>query len=163
VLLTLKKYHYVCPLVLISFWNNIINKFGFNESVIESIENYNRVNQYKQIKIINNTIYIDSSNTYSTFEDTDIIKNIHFNTEKEIKSKQELYLTLTVTELNVIKELNDVKNDSDIEKFLSNKENLYIFAKSNNLNANSSINDIKSLLQNIHLPDIKIQIVKLKK
>jgi hypothetical protein len=28
--------------VLISFWNNIINKFGFNNSVRESIENYNK-------------------------------------------------------------------------------------------------------------------------
>ena len=105
-------------LVLISFWNNIINKFGFNENVIKSIENYNREDPYKQIKIINNTIYMDSSNTYSTFEDRDIIKNIHFNTEKEIKSKQELYLTLSVNELNIIKELNDVK--LELNKLLFN-------------------------------------------
>ena len=125
-------------LVLISFWNNIINKFGFNENVIKSIENYNRVDQYKQIKIINNTIYMDSSNTYSTFEDRDIIKNIHFNTEKEIKFKQELYSKLTVNELNIIKELNDVK--IELNKLLFND----IYNNNRNISLNNNFFIINS-------------------
>jgi hypothetical protein len=96
-------------LVLISFWNNILNKFGLNDLVSESINNYNATNPCKQIKIINNTFYMDACHTFSTFEDRDIIKNIHFSTEKEIISKQELYSKLTVNELNIIKELNDAK------------------------------------------------------
>lgn len=95
--------------VLISFWNNILNKFGLNNYVEESINNYNIMNPYKQIKLINNTFYMDSFNTYSLFEDRDIIKNIHFNIEKEITFKQELYSELPINEINKIKEINEVK------------------------------------------------------
>lgn len=116
--------------VLISFWNNILNKFGYNDSVKESINNYNIINPYKQIKIINNTFYMDSFNTFSIFEDQDIIKNIHFNIEKEILSKQEFYLKLSANELNLIKELNEVK--IELNKQIFNK--IY----NNNINVNNN-------------------------
>jgi hypothetical protein len=114
-------------LVLISFWNNILNYFGLNDFLKESINNYNKVNPCKQIKIINNTFYMDTSHTFSTFEDRDIIKNIHFSTEKEIVSKQELYSKLSTDELNVIQELNEVKlelNKHLINNICNNNRNI---------------------------------------
>jgi hypothetical protein len=117
-------------LVLISFWNNILNKFGLNNSVIESVNNYNAMNPYKKIKLINNTFYMDSFNTFSIFEDQDIIKNIHFDTEKEIVSKQELYSKLSINELNIIKELNEVKLEIKKQIF-NNIYNNNIYFKDN--------------------------------
>ena len=117
-------------LVLISFWNNIVNYFGYNDFVKKSINNYNEANPYKQIKIINNTFYMDASYTFSTFEDRDIIKNIHFSTEKEIISKEALYSKLSINELNVIKELNDVK--LELNKLLLHN----IFNNNRNINNN---------------------------
>jgi len=120
-------------LVLISFWNNILNKFGLNESVGESIDNYNATSPYKQIKMFNNTFYMDAANTFSTFEGRDIIKNIHFSTEKELYSKQELYSKLSANELNFIKELNDVKLEL-------NKQLIHnIYNNNRNINNNSFI------------------------
>ncbi len=95
--------------VLVSFWNNILNKFGLKNSVLESINNYNIKNPYKQIKLINNTFYIDSFNTLSLYKDQDIIKNIHFDIEKELLTKQDYYSNLSINELNKINELKQVK------------------------------------------------------
>lgn len=114
-------------LVLISFWNNIVNYFGFNDFLDESINNYNKMNPYKQIKIINNTFYMDAYSTFSTFEDRDIIKNIHFSTEKEIVSKESLYSKLSTNELNVIQELYEVKlklNKLLLDNICNNNRNI---------------------------------------
>ena len=114
-------------LVLISFWNNILNKFGLNDLVSESINNYNATSPYKQIKMFNNTFYMDGSHTFSTFEGRDTIKNIHFSTEKELYSKQELYSKLSANELNFIKELNDIKlelNKQLINNICNNNRNI---------------------------------------
>jgi hypothetical protein len=73
---------------------------------------------------------MDASHTFSKFENQDIITNIHFNTEKEIISKQELYSKLSINELNVIKELNNIK--LELNKQLLH--NIY----NNNINKNNN-------------------------
>lgn len=114
--------------ILISFWNNIVSSFGLTNSVFDSINNYNNINQYKQIKLINNSFCIDYYNTYSYYNNNDIITNIHFSIEKEIDFKQKFYLTLSNNEINKIKELDEVK--IEIKKLIFN--NIY-----NNKNKNN--------------------------